>query len=75
MWKPMSDGVDAATVMARLQALENSLLVMSNDVRAQSVDVRSIAGQQRLNRCMNVASVFVGVVSFVLLCMLMYNQG
>jgi hypothetical protein len=75
MWKPVSDGVDAATVMARLQALENSLLVMSNDVRAQSVDVRSIARQQRLNRWMNVASVFVGVVSFVLLCMLMYNQG
>jgi hypothetical protein len=45
MWKPVSDVIDAATLMARLQALENSLLVMSNDVGAQSVDVRSIAGQ------------------------------
>jgi hypothetical protein len=32
MWKPVSDVINAATVMARLQALENSLLVMSNDV-------------------------------------------
>jgi len=62
MWKPVSDGVDAASLTAGVQALEKSLLALGNSVEAQSLHVSRIAGQQRVDRWLNVASVFVGVV-------------
>ncbi|CAD6246542.1 unnamed protein product [Miscanthus lutarioriparius] len=68
MWKPVSDGVDAASLTAGVQALEKSLLALGNSVEAQSLHVSRIAGQQRVDRWLNVASVFVGVVLFVVLC-------
>ena len=68
MWKPVSDGVDAASLTAGVQALEKSLLALGNSVEAQSLHVSRIAGQQRVDRWLNVASVFVGVVCFVVLC-------
>ena len=69
------DGVDAIAVMADLKALENSVLNLNNVVVALRVDVSRIAGEQRVLRWMNVASVFVGVVCFVAMCMLLYNQA
>ena len=63
----MSDGVDAASLTAGVQALEKSLLALGNSVEAQSLHVNRIAGQQRVDRWLNVASVFV-VVCFVVLC-------
>jgi len=77
MWKPVSvgDGMDATAVMAGLNALENSMLNLNNVVVALRADVSRIAGEQRVLRWMNVASVFVGVVCFVAMCMLLYNQA
>jgi len=77
MWKPTStgDGVDATAVMASLKALENSVLNLNNVVVALRADVSRIAREQRVLRWMNVASVFVGVVCFVAMCMLLYNQA
>ena len=77
MWKPVSagDGVDAAAVMAGLKALENSVLNLNNVVVALRADVSRIAREQRVLRWMNVVSVFVGVVCFVAMCMLLYNQA
>jgi len=77
MWKLVSagDGVDVAAVMAGLKALENSVLNLNNVVVALRADVSRIAGEQRVLRWMNVASVFVGVVCFVAMCMLLYNQA
>jgi len=77
MWKPVSaeDGMDVAAVMAGLKALENSVLNLNNVVVALRADVSRIAREQRVLRWMNVASVFVGVVCFVAMCMLMYNQA
>jgi len=77
MWKPVSvgDGVDVAAVMADLKALENYVLNLNNVVVALRADVSRIAGEQRVLRWMNVASVFVGVVCFVAMCMLLYNQA
>ena len=74
MWKPVSvgDGVDVAAVMAGLKALENSVLNLNNVVVALRADVSRIAGEQRVLRWMNVASVFVGVICFVAMCMLLY---
>ena len=69
------DGVDVAAVMAGLKALENSVLNLNNVVVALRADVSRIAGEQRVLRWMNVASVFVGVVCFVAMCMLLYNQA
>ena len=69
------DGVDVAAVMAGLKALENSVLNLNNVVVALRADVSRIAGQQRVGRWLNVASVFVGVVCFVAMCMLLYNQA
>jgi hypothetical protein len=65
MWKPVSagDGVDAATMMAALKALENSLLNLNNVVCAQRV--RGMIG----------ASVLVGGVCFVTMCMVLYNKA
>jgi len=70
MWKPPSTGdcVDAATVMSGLKALEKSLLNLTNVVSGQRVAMSRIAGEQRVNRWMNMASVFVGVLSFVAMC-------
>ena len=67
--------MDAAAVMAGLKALENSVLNLNNVVVALRADVSRIAGGQRVLRWMNVASVFVGVVCFVAMCMLLYNQA
>jgi len=77
MWKLVSagDGVDAAVVMDGLKALENSMFNLNNVVVALRADVSRIAGEQRVLRWMNVASVFVGVVCFVAMCMLLYNQA
>jgi hypothetical protein len=77
MWKPVStgDGMDATAVMAALTALENSLLNMNNVVCAQRDVVIRIGGEQRVGRMMIGASVFVGVVCFVALCMVLYNQA
>ena len=69
------DGVDVAAVMAGLKALENSVLNLNNVVVALRADVSRIAGEQRVLRWMNVVSVFVGVVCFVAMCMLLYNQA
>ena len=69
------DGVDVAAVLAGLKALENSVLNLNNVVVALRADVSRIAGEQRVLRWMNVASVFVGVVCFVAMCMLLYNQA
>jgi len=69
------DGVDVAAVMADLKTLENSVLNLNNVVVALRADVSRIAGEQRVLRWMNVASVFVGVVCFVAMCMLLYNQA
>ena len=60
--------MDAAAVRAGLKALDNSLLNLTNVVSAQTVAMSRIAGEQRVNRWMNVASVFVGVLSFVAMC-------
>ena len=77
MWKPVSagDGVDATAVMASLKALENSVLNLNNVVVALRADMSRIAREQRVLRWMNVVSVFVGVVCFVAMCMLLYNQA
>jgi len=77
MWKPVSvgDGMDATAVMAGLNALENSMLNLNNVVVALRADVSRIAGEQRVLRWMNVSSVFVGVICFVAMCMLLYNQA
>jgi len=69
------DGVDVAAAMAGLKALDNSVLNLNNVVVALRADVSRIAGEQRVLRWMNVASVFVGVVCFVAMCMLLYNQA
>ena len=69
------DGVDATAVMASLKALENSVLNLNNVVVALRADMSRIAREQRVLRWMNVASVFVGVVCFVAMCMLLYNQA
>ena len=69
------DGVDVAAVMAGLKALENSVLNLNNVVVALRADVSRIAGEQIVLRWMNVASVFVGVICFVAMCMLLYNQA
>jgi hypothetical protein len=73
MWKPVSagDGVDAATMMAALKALENSLLNLNNVVCAQRDAVIRIGGEQRVVR----ASVLVGGVCFVTMCMVLYNKA
>lgn len=70
MWKPVSDAMDAGTLMAGFQALEKSMLLLTN-AEALSVDVRGIAGQQSLNRWLIVASLIVGVV----LCIVMYYKA
>ncbi|CAD6335792.1 unnamed protein product [Miscanthus lutarioriparius] len=77
MWKPESagDGMDGAAVMAALKALENSLLNLNNVVVAQSTVVARIAGEQIVVRMMVGASVFVGVVCFLALCMVLYKQA
>ena len=69
------DGVDVAEVMVGLKALENSVLNLNNVVVALRANVSRIAGEQRVLRWMNVASVFIGVVCFVAMCMLLYNQA
>ena len=69
------DGMDVAAVMAGLKALENSVLNLNNVVVALRADVSRIAREQRVLRWMNMASVFVGVVCFVAMCMLLYNQA
>ena len=76
MWKLVSvgDGVEVAVVMAGLKALENSVLNLNNVVVALRADMSRIAREQRVLRWMNVASVFVGVVCFVAMCILLYNQ-
>ena len=71
----VGDGVDVAAVMASLKALENSVLNLNNVVVALRADVSRIAREQRVLRWMNVVSVFVGVVCFVAMCMLLYNQA
>jgi len=48
--------------------LEKSLLNLTNVVSDQRAVMSRIAGEQRMNRWMNVASVFVGVLSFVAMC-------
>jgi hypothetical protein len=77
MWKPVSagDGVDAATMMAALKALENSLLNLNNVVCAQRDAVIRIGGEQRVVRGMIGASVLVGGVCFVTMCMVLYNKA
>jgi hypothetical protein len=77
MWKPVSiEGVvDIAVVMAIMKAMKTALLNLSNVVFAQMVATNSIAGEQRVNKWMNVANVFVGVVCFVATCMLVYNNA
>ena len=57
-----------AAVMVGLKALENSVLNLNNVVVALRANVSRIAREQRVLRWMNVASVFVGVVCFVVLC-------
>jgi len=69
------DGVDVAAAMAGLKALDNSVLNLNNVVVALRADVSRIAGEQRVLRWMNVSSVFVGVICFVAMCMLLYNQA
>ena len=61
--------MDAAAVMSGLKALEKSLLNLNNVVSSQRAAMSRIAGEQRVNRWMNVASVFVGVLSFVAMWM------
>lgn len=66
--------MDAGTLMAGLQALQNSVQLLSNVVQAVSVDVRSLGhlgGQQSFNKWLHVASLFVGVV----LCIFMYYKA
>jgi hypothetical protein len=77
MWKPVSiEGVvDIVVVMAGMKAMKTALLNLSNVVFAQMVATNSIAGEQRVNKWMNVANVFVGVVCFVAMCMLVYNNA
>ena len=60
--------MDAAAVMSGLKALEKSLLNLTNVVSGQRVAMSRIDGEQRVNRWMNMASVFVGVLSFVAMC-------
>jgi len=60
--------VDAAAVMSGLKALEKSLLNLTNVVSGQRAAMSRIAREQRVNRWMNMASVFVGVLSFVAMC-------
>jgi hypothetical protein len=48
---------------------------MNNVVCAQRDVVIRIGGEQRVGRMMIGASVFVGVVCFVALCMVLYNQA
>ena len=60
--------MDAAAVRAGLKALDNSLLNLTNVVSAQTTAMSRIAREQRVNRWMNVDSVFVGVMSFVAMC-------
>ena len=60
--------MDAAAVMSGLKALEKSLLNLTNVVSGQRAAMSRIAREQRVNRWMNVASVFVGVLSFVAMC-------
>ena len=60
--------MDATAVMSSLKALEKSLLNLTNVVPGQRVAMSRIAGEQRVNRWMNMASVFVGVLSFVAMC-------
>ena len=67
--------MDATAVMAGLKALENSVLNLNNVIVALRADVSRIAREHRVLRWMNVASVFVGVVCFVTMCMLLYNQA
>ena len=67
--------MDAAAVRAGLKALDNSLLNLTNVVSAQTAATSRIAREQRVNGWMNVTSVFVGVLSFVAMCMLVYNNA
>ena len=67
--------MDAAAVRTGLKALDNSLLNLTNVVSAQTTAMSRTVGEQRVNRWMNVASVFVGVLSFVAMCMPMYNSA
>ena len=60
--------MDAAAVMSGLKALEKSLLNLTNVVSGQRAAMSRIAREQRVNRWMNMASVFVGVLSFVAMC-------
>ena len=60
--------MDATAVMSGLKALKKSLLNLTNVVSGQRVAMSRIAGEQRVNRWMNMASVFVGVLSFVAMC-------
>ena len=69
------DSVDAAAVMAGLKALENSMVNLNNVLCAHRATMSRIAGEQRALRWINVASVFVGVVCIVAMCMLLYNQA
>ena len=77
MWKPESPGeaVDTAGLMDGMREIQAALLNLTNMVSAQRVDMSSIAGGQRVTRWMNVACVFVGVVSFVVMCMLLYKNA
>ena len=61
--------MDAAAVMSSLKALEKSLLNLTNVVSGQRAAMSRIAREQRVNRWMNMASVFVGVLSFVAMWM------
>ena len=61
--------MDAAAVMSGLKALEKSLLNLTNVVSGQRAAMSRIAREQRVNRWMNVVSVFVGVLSFVAMWM------
>jgi hypothetical protein len=74
MWKP-SNNVDAASAMPGLTDLENSVTNLNNVVSALRTDVNAVVRQQIVNKWLNVASVILGVVSFVAMCMLLYGQS
>jgi hypothetical protein len=63
---------DIAVVMVGMKAMETAMLNLST---SQTIAINSIAGEERVNRWVNVACVFVGVVSFVAMCMLVYNNA
>ena len=77
MWKLESPGEAVGTVglMDGMREIQAVLLNLTNLVSAQRVDMSSIAGGQRVTKWMNVACVFVGVVSFVVLYILLYKNA